>query len=380
MKNFLHGIADYIRETDKLLLLICLTASFYGTVLIYSATYSTGDIRQVLVQAASVAIGVAAAIFISLFDYKTIARRWYIWVGLCVALLIVTFIWGYAPQGTSNKAWLELPGGMSFQPSELVKIAFIITFSLHIHKVRDQINRPKNLLLLCAHGAFPALLIHFLQGDDGTALILAFIFACMLFVSGVKLRYFIIAGAALAAAAPFIWFFVLNSYQRNRILIVFNPESDLLGNGWQQWRGRIAIGSGGLTGYGFLQGPRIQSGNVPKAYNDFIFATAGEELGFFGCMAVLILLCALCLRILRVARLSRDKMGAMICTGVFAMFSIQTIINIGMCLSLLPVIGITLPFFSAGGTSLVSLFIGIGLILSVYIHRGRRRIYLRDDF
>ena len=129
-----------------------------------------------------------------------------------------------------------------------------------------------------------------------------------------------------------------------------------------------------------MQGPRIQSGNVPKAYNDFIFATAGEELGFFGCMAVLILLCALCLRILRVARLSRDKMGAMICTGVFAMFSIQTIVNIGMCLSLLPVIGITLPFFSAGGTSLVSLFIGIGLILSVYIHRGRRRIYLRDDF
>lgn len=377
MNRLLGRIADYIRETDKILLLLCMFAAGYGCIAVLSATHPTGSPRQFIMQAVSMLLGLAAAVFISNFDYKNIAKFWPVILAVGIIPVFLTFFIGFAPAGTDDKAWLTLPGGLTFQPAELFKVAFIITFSLHISLIGEKINQLRHLFLVCLHGVAPLILIH-MQGDDGTAVIFAFMMVCMLFAAGLKLRYFAIAGGLAIGLLPVVWFFVMHDQQRARVVSLFNPESDLLGNGWQQWRGRIALANGGLFGKGLFRGPYVQSQNVPEGFNDFIFASIGEELGLIGCLAVVLLLIAICLRILRVGHIARDTMGSVICVGVFAMLVAQMIVNLGMCLSLLPVIGVTLPFFSAGGTSLVCLFLGMGLVLSVYMHRNSRTLYLRD--
>lgn len=380
MSRLLGKIADYFRETDKVLILLCVSASLYGSLMVLSTTRYTGSSRAFFVQLAALAIGVAAAVMISvLFDYNTVVKWWIVPAAVALILVGLTFVIGYAPAGTDDKAWLKLPLGMSFQPSELLKIAFIITFAKHISVLADRVNSLINILALCLHGAIPVLLIH-IQGDDGTALVLAIIFLAMMFAAGVRLRYFAIAGVLAACAAPVLWFVVMNDDQRNRVKILFNPELDLYGGGWQQWRARVAMANGGFWGKGFLKGDFVQKGSVPEGHNDFIFSSIGEELGFLGLIAVVAILLAIVIRILIIAHHAKDKQGTIICSGIFGMLAAQMILNIGMCVSLLPVIGITLPFFSAGGTSLVATYLGIGLVLNVYMHRNRRPMYLRDDF
>ncbi len=368
MKKVLRVITNYIRETDKVLWVLVFAASFYGLLLIYSATLRLNSSRQVLVQLFAILIGMTVAIFISKIDYEIIGFLWKVITPLAVTFVLLTFIIGVQHGSASDKAWIMLPGGMSVQPSEFLKIAFIITFARHLNHVHENLNSPLNLILLCLHGAAPVLLIHF-QGDDGTALIFALIFIGMMFAAGVRARYFVITLITTGIALPVAWFSgIIAKHQKERILSLFNPERDITGIGWQQWQARIAIGSGRFFGRGLFNGPRTQNGFVPENYNDFIFSVAGEELGFLGALAVLIILAAIMLRILRTASHARDRMGSFICIGVFCMLFFQTIINIGMNVSLVPVIGITLPFFSAGGTSTLANFIGLGLVLSVYTH------------
>lgn len=204
-------------------------------------------------------------------------------------------------------------------------------------------------------------------------------FLGMMFAAGLKLRYWIAAFAAAAVAVPLIYFLVMNDDQRSRIVSMFDIEGDLLGAGWQQWRGRIALANGGIFGQGLFNGSLTQVKNgIPEGYNDFIFTCIGEELGMLGCIAVVLLLFAICLRILHVGKSTNDKLGFYICIGVFSMLAAQIIINLGMCLSVLPVIGVTLPFFSAGGTSLLCLYIGIGVVMSVHMHRSSLTLHLHD--
>ncbi len=376
MGKIFSAVADYIRECDKIMLLLCIFAGGYGCLGVLTSTNYTGSHRQFYVQAGALVLGILAAVIVSLYDYENLIRRWYLVAAVGLIPVLLTFFIGYAPEGTDDKAWLLLPGGVSFQPAELLKICFIVTFAAHLSKTRD-VNKVKNLILLCAHGAAPVLLIHF-QGDDGTALVFAVMFVCMMFAAGVKIRYFIAALIAVVVAAPFVFFLVMNEDQKARILYLFDLESNLQGIGYQQWRGRIALANGGFAGQGLFNGSLTQTGNVPEGYNDFIFVSIGEELGFLGCMAIIIVLAAICLRSIHIARQSQKPAGKYICIGMFAMVLAQSAINIGMCTSVLPVIGITLPFFSAGGTSLACLFLGVGLVVNVYIRRGSRTIYLHD--
>lgn len=375
--KFFSKVADYIRECDKILFSLCIFASLYGAVAVYSATRYTGNARQFITQLAAIAIGLLLTIGISLFDFANYLRLWFLALALGVIPVILTFFIGYAPPGTDDKAWLYI-AGTSFQPAELFKIMFLITFSAHLDAVKENINEPKNLILLCVHGFAPTLLIHF-QGDDGTAIIFAAMAIGMLLAAGVKLRYFIIALFAAVVASPFAYFFVLNDDQRTRIWNVFNIEADIKGAGYQQYRGRVALAGGGFWGQGFEKGTLTQVAGVPEGHNDFIFCSIGEEFGFFGCIVLMILLAAISIRILHIGKMCHKKSGTFICVGMFAMLLVHIVINIGMCCSVLPVIGITLPFFSAGGTSLVCVFMGIGLVMSVYMHRNSRTLYLRDD-
>lgn len=375
MLKLFQRFADFIRETDKILLFLCFFTTLYGCAAVFTSTYYMNNFRPVIIQTGCMFLGIICALIVSTFDFERIFRRWYFVALLGLIPVLLTFFIGFAPEGTDDKAWLDL-GFTTFQPSELLKICFIITFSLHLSRVKENINKLKYLLPVCAHGVAPVILIHF-QGDDGTALVFAIIVLFMMWSAGVSWKYFAAAFSAAIVAAPFIYFFVMNDDHRARIMLLFDIDADIKGVGYQQWLGRRALAGGGFTGQGYLQGNLTQSGIIPEGHNDFIFTQIGEELGFLGCLTVIILLTAICLRCVKVAKISTKDTGKYMCIGVFAMLFAQAVINIGMCTSILPVIGITLPFFSAGGTSLLCLYLGIGLVLNVYKHRNERSVYLR---
>ncbi|MFQ9885390.1 MAG: FtsW/RodA/SpoVE family cell cycle protein [Negativibacillus massiliensis] len=377
MKTVFSAIGRYIKETDWMLMLCCFSLSSFSTLLIYSL-YKNGEIGRlntVLVQPAMALCGIVAAIVLSKIDYHMMARLWKWHSVLCYGLALLVFPFGIQRvDWVDDKAWLPIPfTSISFQPSELLKISFIITFAYHLSKVKDQLNRPKQLLLLCIHGAIPCGLIH-LQGDDGTVLVMAVIFASMLFVAGLSWKYIVPVLAMIPPAAVVLWNFFLDDDKKNRILAIIRPELVDSAITWQQDRGLISIGNGGLWGNGiFMETGQFRY--VPEVYNDFIFTYIGETVGFIGCIAVLAALAFLCIRILHNALHALDDLGKFICVGVFAMVAIQIIINIGMCLGVLPVIGVTLPFLSAGGTSTGTLYLGIGVVLSVYMHSGKDMLF-----
>lgn len=377
MKTVFSAIGRYIKETDWMLMLCCFSLSSFSTLLIYSL-YKNGEIGRlntVLVQPAMALCGIVAAIVLSKIDYHMMARLWKWHSVLCYGLALLVFPFGIQRvDWVDDKAWLPIPfTSISFQPSELLKISFIITFAYHLSKVKDQLNRPKQLLLLCIHGAIPCGLIH-LQGDDGTVLVMAIIFASMLFVAGLSWKYIVPVLAMIPPAAVVLWNFFLDDDKKNRILAIIRPELVDSAITWQQDRGLISIGNGGLWGNGiFMETGQFRY--VPEVYNDFIFTYIGETVGFIGCIAVLAALAFLCIRILHNALHALDDLGKFICVGVFAMMAIQIIINIGMCLGVLPVIGVTLPFLSAGGTSTGTLYLGIGVVLSVYMHSGKDMLF-----
>ena len=381
MSRALKSLYDYYRRSDKLLWLISVIISIYALLLIASVSRTGGDSffkKQLL----AIVIGYVGCIIFTMIDYRAIANYWYLIAGFCLFLIIYTLVFGSAVQGSAGvnaKAWISLPGGLNFQPSELVKIGFMITFSKHLAAVKSRglLTSPLQVVLLGVHALIPVALVH-LQGDDGAAVIFFCMFLAMSFAAGVQLRYFIGLFGAIMIAAPLAWKFVLEDYQKQRIINMMNPEADPLGSGLQQIQGKISIGSGQFWGRGLFQGPRVAKGSVPIQESDFIFSVAGEELGFIGCSLIIILLFALLVRTLFVARKSCDDMGCYICFGFFGMIAAQSIFNLGMCLSLLPVMGVTLPFFSAGGSSAMCLYLGLGLVLNVYLHKDEGdKVHLR---
>lgn len=379
MKKLREMIKKYFTAVDKWLLFFCVSISVLGILCQYSlvnsnqaATLDIGD-RVALVQVLASVLGISAAIILSNFDYHFMAKLWKLYMPLSVFLVILTFFIGMqVDESIDDKAWLRLPFGLTFQPSELLKICFILSFAYHLSKVHGEINKPTNLILLCMHGAFPVILIHF-QGDDGTALIFGFIFLTMLFAAGLSWKYIIAAIPVVAAAIPVVWQYFLTDDQRTRFLAVYFTEyADPLGADYQQRLSRISIGLGQLQGEGLF---KESYWYVPKMHNDFVFSFICQALGFVGALIVLSLLFGICFRAIYDAKIALDPLGAYICYGVFAMFFFQCIINIGMCISVLPVIGITLPLLSAGGTSIAITYLGIGLLLSVHVHHRRNLFY-----
>ena len=367
MKKVLHGIGGYLKQTDLIFWLISLMATGYGLILIYSLSRAGGSFFKT--QIFAVTLGYIAAIIISIIDYEFIAKLWPLIAGVSVILIFLTYFIGRGVAGTDDVAWLILPGGLSFQPAELVKIGFIVTFAKHLSYLKDKgkIKTFLGVLTLTGHAAVPILLVHF-QGDDGTALVFVFMFIVMTFAAGVQLRYYLMAFIGVAGAVPIIWN-VMNEDQRSRLIALFDLDGNALDKGYQQFQGKISIASGELTGRGLFDGPRVTKGIVPYQENDFIFTVAGEELGFIGCVLLLGVLLLLMFRALQNAWTAKDTLGKYICFGFFSMIAAQTIINIGMCLGLIPVIGITLPFFSSGGSSVACLYLGVGLVESVYMRR-----------
>lgn len=381
MSRFFRSVKQFFSKIDKILLLLCFAASIYGVLLVFSATHSSisgdqlvsSEVRR-MIQA--IIIGLIGGFVISYFKPETIAKLApYIGAG-CILLMVITIFFGVGPEnGSDDTAWLVI-GGFYFQPSELAKIGFIITFSVHLKMIGEDIDSFKNIVLLGIHALIPILLVA-KTGDDGSAILFLLIAVTMMFAAGVKLVYFIAGATAVIIGFAVAWITdLIPNFQKERFLVVLYPDRDPKGFAFQQNQSVNAIGSGKIFGKGFLQGTYTQSQSVPESQNDFIMSVAGEEFGFLGCLAIVILLAAIVIRIIRVGSKADNPMASFMCYGVAGMIMSQSFLNIGMCLRLLPVIGITLPFFSSGGSSNMCIYFGIGLVLSVY--RNKTRKYPRN--
>lgn len=363
------SLTEFFRKTDLLLWLLTIAAVVYSFLLI-SSMQRSGDYNYLRSQIAAVMLGAAGALLITNADYRFLLKKWYISAAIGLVLALLVFLFGINISGTDDTAWLRLPGGFTIQPSEFIKICFIITFSKHLSYLNEKklIQSFAGVLTLLLHALVPMALIHF-QGDDGTVLVFGFIFLIMAYIAGVRLRYFAVLGGAALVGIPIIWNFFLNDEHRNRFLALFDLDGNAMTNyGWQQFQGKISMASGGLSGSGLYNGSRVEYGIVPEQENDFIFTVAGEELGFIGCVILMAILFGIIIRVIIDARNANENDGRFLCTGVFATIATQTIINLGMVLGFLPVIGITLPLFSAGGSSALSTMICIGLVQSVCNH------------
>lgn len=373
MKRVFQSILGYIKKSDMILWILILGISYYCYLLLHSVSSQT-ETSYDRTQLFAIAIGIGGAVILSLMDYAGIANVWYLVAVFCLFLMIYTSIFAdevLGAGGVRAKAWIEI-GGRTFQSSELVKIGFLITASKHLDVLKKQglIDHPLHVLLLLGHAMVPFMLCH-IQGDDGAGIVFFVMFLCMAFSAGIKLRYFVILFFLVILAVPILWNFVLNEYQILRFTAVYNLDdpSVMSNEGYQQYNARISIASGQFSGQGLNHGRRVSTQAVTFQHSDFIFSVAGEELGFLGCVGIIVLLLLLMFKILHTARHARDDLGKYICFGYFGLIAIQSIVNIGMCLALLPVMGVTLPFFSAGGSSAMCLYLGVGLLQSVYSHR-----------
>ncbi len=367
MKIIKRSWAEKIKCFDPFLMLCTLGLSAISVIVLWGGRGDFGS-RAFVMQLAMTVVGVAAVVFLAAMDYEHIVNKYYIVAFLgSVFIMAVTALFGVSIG--SNRSWLEI-GSLSVQPSEFVKAAYIMTFSKHLSMVKKTINKPKTLLGLGIHAGIIIGCV-LLGGDLGVALMYMAITAVMLFCAGLSIWYFVAVLAVLALAFPYLWDY-LEQYQQERILVAFDPDIDPTGKGQQSIIGRKAIINGGLSGCGVEGG--FYYTTLPVAESDFMYATLCEKLGFFGGFAVLALMLLAVARILYIGRHARQDYGTYICVGVAAMLAVQTMVNVGMCLVMFPVIGITLPFVSAGGSSVLATYIILGMVHSV--HAGRTKYYL----
>ena len=366
----MNHIKQIIKETDLVFVAICATCSCLSVFSMYAIFQHMSlmdTVRPVVVQLIASLIGIVRAFIISFVDYKELCEYWKFHFALCVGLLVLCMFIGYAPPGTTNKAWIELPFGMSLQPSELLKISTVLMLAHFFERHKNSMNEINTIVRLVCVAGVPMAFVA-IQKDMGTLIIYAIMISCMFFAAGISPKIIGRCFAAVSVAFPVLWFTdKIDTYQKNRILGLFHPE-EYASVMWQQNMGKISIGSGRIFGKGFL----VDNHNAtPLAYNDFMFSFIAECLGFVGTVRVLLLIVFMWLRILSIARRSIDAQGSLVCVGVFGMLMGQTFINIGMNLSLLPVIGVTLPLFSAGGTSVIVTYCAMGLVLSVARHNPK---------
>ncbi|MBE7043558.1 MAG: rod shape-determining protein RodA [Ruminococcaceae bacterium] len=342
---------------DYVLFTLCMAVTILGIAMIFSAAGFSAAVKQTI----AMVVGAGCMYFVLAVPNRFYHRFWWVFFLINLILLGLTLYMGIGREETGGQSWLVL-GPVRFQPGELVKMGFIISFAAHVDTVKENINRFSVILILLLHaGVIIGLILA--QPDAGTALVFLFITISMMYAAGLHYTWLIAGGLVSLGAFPFVWM-NLQTYQKERIFTFLQPERDPLGYGYQVIQSKTAISGGGLYGHGYLHGVLTQSDALPAKHTDFLFAVLGEELGFWGCMLIMILLLTIILRVFLTAKVSKTSFGTIVCAGIGAMLLFHTFENIGMCMGLMPVTGIPLPFFSYGGTALVTVFIGIGLVMN----------------
>ena len=363
-------VKNCIKSIDPILFICTVMLSLVSIVTVFGAMDNFGT-RKLIMQFAMTVAGIIVTFVIANLDYHQIVDKlWLFMIAASVAFLAITLLFGSSGENmeTANKSWLKIPGiGIMIQPSEFVKITMVCTFAKHISLVRERINHPKELISLAIHaGAIVGLIL--ISGDLGVALVYMAFLLIMLFVAGLSGWYFLGGTAAVVLAFPLLWEF-LASYQKERIIVGFNPELDPLGKGMQPLLSKQCIGNGGIFGIGLMGKGDYEV--LPASHTDFIFATVCEKFGILGGIFVIILLVVIVIRILWIAKDCGKDYGGLICVGVGAIIVVQTLENLGMCLAMLPVVGITLPFLSCGGSSVLATYVLVSLVHSISRFRSK---------
>ncbi|NSW90723.1 MAG: FtsW/RodA/SpoVE family cell cycle protein [Firmicutes bacterium] len=370
---------NYLKQFDYILFISVLILSIIGLVVLNSATLSMpggGSIMKT--QIVSVIIGVIASLVISAFDYNNFKSIAFILYLVSIGLLMLVLFIGVGYKEVGSNSWIIIPviGGfsISFQPAELSKITLVILLSAFLERIKEGQEVNKNIIKLIIYFLLMIGLI-IKQPDYGMAIVFFIAFFIMIYICGVKYKHIFIAVGTLLFTTPFLWFFTLNEQRKKRILEFISPGFDPGGASYQLDRAQIAIGSGRIYGSGLYKGIQTQTpphiGGVPVRESDMIFSVIGEELGFIGSVLIITLILFIILRCIHVARNSRDYYGSFLVVGLTGMLAYQSLQNIGMCLRLLPLTGLPLPFISAGGSAMVTNYISIGIVLSVSMRRKR---------
>ena len=360
-------VTHYLKNTDLYLMFLALICSGYGMVLIYSATlnpasWQDGSTRNLFIQGAAILMGLAAFVVMSLIDLEAMSGWWKIFVLVNIGLQFLLF----TPLGmevNGQRAWLDL-GVTSLQPGELGKLIFIFTLAAHISEIKEHISEWRGLFVIGLHTLIMMAAVVISSGDTGMAIQYFMIALIMLFAAGLSLRWLGVGIGLGIISIPILWNFVLQGYQKTRILVLFDPSIDPEASR-QATYGKIAIGSGQVSGQGLTHGTMTQMQLVPENHTDYIFSVAGEELGLIGCLLIIGLLALLIMRLFYVSYRASTMFSALLAVGVGGMFLFQVFMNIFMNVGLLPVMGLTLPFFSYGGTSVLTMYAALGIAAGV---------------
>ena len=366
MRRYYQQIKEAIRKGDWVLLLLCIVTTAFGCLIIASATAYLESFRYIGMQIVGALIGILLFALVSSVDIEFIMekRNWLVVFNILFLSLLIPF--GETIGG--NRSWVSLPFlPFNIQVAEICKITYILIMASVMSSYREKISSVKSVLTMAFHLALLVGMNMVLSGDLGVSLIFVFIFIVMAYTGGVSYFWFIGAIVGIAVLFPILWP-MLDEYQQLRIEVLFNPNLDAAGIGvrWQSTLSLRSLTGGGMTGQGLFNGHRTQNGVLEGQTTDFIFSAIGEELGYVGCVVVLLLLGLIIARCIWVGIRSQDYTRRLICFGSAAALIFQTIINVGMCTGVGPVIGLTLPFISYGATSIVSLYAMLGLVSGVY--------------
>ena len=353
-----------ITKFDKSLFFSVLAILAVGLMILYSASSTYYSPNIVFRQAAWIFVGIALLLIILRIDYQKIIGISYLLYGLNILFLIFVLFFGTTRGGAQR--WISF-GAFNFQPSELAKITLVLVLSAYIGRRRADVTKISFLFgVFCL--ILPAFFLILIEPDLGTALLFIPITLAMLFVAGVKIKHLIAMIFLGLGALPIFWQF-LRGYQRQRLFVFIKPNIDPLGSGYTIIQSKIAIGSGGLFGKGWLSGTQNQLNFLPERHTDFIFSVVGEEWGFLGALILLLLYAFIVYRSMKIIETTPDIYGRLIATGFITLFSLQVIINIGMTIGFLPIVGLTLPLISYGGSSIITTLIYIGFLLNIGVRR-----------
>ena len=370
MRRFLQELQDFPKKCDWILLLLCLITAAFGCIVLASATSAAkfeGNARYIIIQLASIMLGVMAYAVMSSIDIESMSERRNLLVAFNLLLLLMLIPFG-TDNNTGNRSWLDIPGvPVMIQPAEICKITYVIIMASVMNSHQNRISGIPSVAHMIFHLVLLVGLNMALSSDAGVSLIFVFIFIGMAFAGGVGIGWFILAISLIIVAIPIAWP-LLGTYQQERILILIDPTFDAQGIGarYHFKINLLSLTGGGLTGQGLFNGNRTQGGNLFAQHTDYIFSSIGEELGFFGCVFVMLLQFAIIARCIWVGMRAQDYIRRLVCYGAASALIFQVTINVGMCIGVMPVIGLTLPLISYGGSSMVTIFAMLGLVSGSY--------------
>lgn len=375
MSDFFRELRNFFRKGDMVLLILCLTTSAFGCLIVASTNNYRDFTRYVVIQIVAILLGILMYAIISSIDSEFFHehRFWFICFNVVLLLLLIPF---GIDNNTGNYSWLDFPFlPIDIMPAEICKIFYILIMASVMGSHQNRLNSIPSVIHMACHLILIVGLNFAVSSDLGVSLIFVFIFVGMAISGGIKWPWFLLAGGLLAVAGPTAWNYMMSDEQRNRILYVFMPEQidpTGLDEGWHTTQSLKSLTGGGLTGQGLFNGNRTQVGALNAQHTDFIFSAIGEELGFIGCLLVMVLLLSIVARCFWVGCQSHDYMRRMICFGAASSLLFQIVLNVGMCMGVTPVIGLTLPLISYGGSSIVTTFAMLGLVSGVCARPAKR--------